>query len=122
VGKEFLFPLPLTPGSCGSCGPRSAPTRSGGTGGRAAGTPFEAAGQHMGEFLIRHASGLLPESFHQTCLLVGEVIAVPGEGVVKVLPCLLQKDRVRHCPACQVPQYVLAHEYLPRVRCPYARV
>jgi hypothetical protein len=76
--------------------------------------PFEAAGQRMGELLVRHASGLLTEALHQTCLLVGEAIAMPGEGASKVLPCLTQKAWVRRCPACQVPQYTLAHEYLPR--------
>jgi hypothetical protein len=83
--------------------------------------PLKAAGQHMGEFLVRHAGGLLSEALHQTRLLVGEAIAVPGEGALKILPCLPQKGWVRHCMACQVPQYIRAHEYLPRVRRPYVR-
>jgi hypothetical protein len=49
----------------------------------------------MGELLVRHASGLLPEALHQTRFLVGEAIAVPGEGALKVLPYLPQKVWVR---------------------------
>jgi hypothetical protein len=45
----------------------------------------------MGEFLVHHASGLLPKALHQTRLLVGEAIAVPGDGPLKILPCLPQK-------------------------------
>ena len=58
-----------------------------------------------------HASGLPPEILHQGPFLVGEVIAVPGEGALKVLPRLPQKGQVRRGLPCQIPQYLLAQRF-----------
>ncbi len=87
----MLLAAPLTSRSCRSPGTRTAPTRGSGTGGWAAGTPFEATCECSGELLIAHWGGLLPEALNQPHLLIGEVMTVTGEGAFEVLPRLLQK-------------------------------
>src|SRR5215218_719938 len=113
-------PPPSTSGSCRSTRTRTTPTRGCRSGRRAAGTPSEATGKRTGELLVAHRGSPTPEVLHQTQLLECEVVAEPRKRALKVLPRLPQKGRFRCGPACQVPQYVLAHEYLPRVGWPYA--
>src|SRR3712207_4220530 len=117
---RYTPPPPSTSGSCRSTRTRPVPTRGGRSGRRGAGTPSEATGNSTGALLVAHRGSPTPEVLHQPQLLECEVVAEPRKRALKVLPRLPQKGRFRCGPACQVPQYVLAHEYLPQVGWPYA--
>jgi hypothetical protein len=80
----------------------------------------EATGQRKGELLVAHRGGPTPEVLYQTQFLECEVVAEPCKRAFEIPPRLLEKPGVGRCPACKVPQYLLAHEYLPRVGWPYA--
>jgi hypothetical protein len=105
-----MHPLLLTSGSCRSTRTRPTPTRGGRSGWRHVGTPCEAIGQRTGERPVAHSSGSTPEALHQPHLLAGQLVAVPGKRALEVLPRLPQEVRVKHSPASQLSQYVLAHD------------
>ena len=113
-GRYTLSP-PSTSRSCRSTRTRPAPTRGGRSGRRGAGTSSEATSKRTGELLVAHRGSPTPEVLHQPQFLECEVVAEPRKRALKVAPRPPQKGRVCCSPACQVPQYVLAHEHLPRV-------
>ena len=108
---RYTPPPPSTSGSCRSARTRPAPTRGGRSGRRAAGTPSEATGKCTGELLVAHRGSSTPEVLHQTQLLECEVVAEPRKRVFEIPPGLLQKPSVGRCPACKVPQYLLAQRF-----------
>src|SRR5919107_2418183 len=105
-------PLPSTSGSCRSTRTRSAPTRGGRTGRRGAGTPSETTGQHTGQLLLAHRGSPTPEVLHQPQLLECELVAEPRKRAIEIPPGLLQEPSVGRCPACKIPQYLLAQCFI----------
>ena len=96
------------PPACRSARPNRA--NSGRQVGRGRRMPSEATGQRTGELLVAHRGSPTPEVLHQT-LLECELVAVPGKRVFEIPPRLLQKPGVGRCPACKVPQYLLAQRF-----------
>ena len=71
----------------------------------------EATGKRTGELLVAHRGSPTPEVLHQTQLLECEVVAEPRKRAFEIPPRLLQKPGVGRCPACKVPQYLLAQRF-----------
>src|SRR5687767_15509506 len=108
---DVTHPPPSTSGSCRSTRTRPAPTRGSRSGRRGAGTPSEATGKRTGELLVAHRGGPTPEVLHQTQHLKCEVVAELRKRAFEIPPRLLQKSSVGRCPACKVPQYLLAQRF-----------